>query len=79
MAAEPNTPDIGAARRDRTQTRQRRVAALAHEQANVEAEVIRMLYGDPSRRHRAYATCGHDHTPEMRGAAPDSAPDRSRV
>jgi len=40
-----------------------------------KGEIIRMLYGDPSRRHRAYAACGHDHTPEMLGAAPDGAPD----
>ncbi|MGO9319523.1 MAG: hypothetical protein ACLQBY_01790 [Solirubrobacteraceae bacterium] len=37
------------------------VAALTHDEVDVEADVVRALYGDPSRRHRAYATAGHEH------------------
>ena len=47
------------------------VAMLTHDDAEVEADVIRTLYGDTSSRHRTYATCGHDHTAELLGAAPD--------
>jgi hypothetical protein len=38
------------------------VAALTHDEVDVEADVVRTLYGDPSRRHRAYATAGHART-----------------
>ncbi len=37
-------------------------SALTYDEGDVEANVIRVLYGDPSRRHRAYATTGHDRT-----------------
>jgi hypothetical protein len=36
------------------------VSALTDDDADVEAKVVRALYGDPSRRHCAYATVGHD-------------------
>jgi hypothetical protein len=35
------------------------VAALIHEEADVEADVLLTLYGDPSRRHRIYETRSH--------------------
>jgi hypothetical protein len=38
------------------------VLALTYDEANIEADVVRMLYGDPSRRHRAYATAGHENS-----------------
>ena len=47
------------------------VSALTHEEWEVEADVVRVLYGDPGRRHCAYATRGHDRTAEPLGAAPD--------
>ena len=47
------------------------VATLTYDEANVEADVVRTLYGDPSRRHRTYATHGHDRTIEPLGTAVD--------
>jgi len=49
------------------------VSALTYDEANVEADVVRMLYGDPSRRHREYATAGHDRTPEALGTVADTS------
>jgi hypothetical protein len=49
------------------------VSALTYDDANVEADVVRMLYGDPSRRHRAYATAGHDRMAEPLGTAADGS------
>jgi hypothetical protein len=49
------------------------VSALTYNETNVEADVVRILYGDPSRRHRAYATAGHDSTPETLGTAIDTS------
>jgi len=46
------------------------VAALTNDDANVEANVVRALYGDPSRRHRLYATAAHE-TVEPFGTAAD--------
>jgi hypothetical protein len=48
------------------------VSALTYDDADVEANVVRALYGDPSRRHRAYATAGHDRTPQALGTAADT-------
>ena len=45
------------------------VSALTYDEANVEADVVRMLYGDPSRRQRDYATAGHDQMEEPLGTA----------
>lgn len=124
MAAEPDAPAIGAARRDRTEARREaacaialaarslavepaalsaaayrafcagrdepglpsslaisilfvgwqraceHVAALTHDELDVEADVVRALYGDPSRRHRAYATAGHEHAASSRSDGP---------
>ena len=55
------------------------VAALTYDEANVEASVVRVLYGDPSRRHRAYATAGHDPLPATIGPRSRSAPHRTRA
>ncbi len=62
MAAELNAPVFGTARRE----------LLTHDDAQVEAEVIRTLYGDPSSRHRAYATRGHDQAAGTRERALDA-------
>jgi hypothetical protein len=48
------------------------VSAVTHNDADVEANVVRMLYGDPSRRHHAYATAGHERTPEALVSAADT-------
>jgi hypothetical protein len=125
MTAESNAPDVGTARRDRTEARHEaacaiqlaarslavepvalsavayrafcagqeesglpsslaisvlfvgwqraceQVAVLTYDDASVEAKVVRTLYGDPSCRHRAYATAGHDRTAEPLGIASD--------
>ena len=47
--------------------------ALTYEEANVEADVVRMLYGDPSRRHLLYATAGHEQTVEPLGTVADGS------
>ena len=38
------------------------LVALTCDEEGVEADVVRALYGDPSCRQRAHATCGHDGT-----------------
>jgi len=47
------------------------VTALTYDTANIEADVVLTLYGDPSRRHRAYATASHDRTAKPLGVASD--------
>jgi len=72
MAAESSAADAGVPRHDRVEARAReQVVALTRADADVKVDVARTLYGDPSRRHRAYATCGHDRTAEPLGVAPD--------
>ncbi len=84
MAAEPNAPVIGAPRRERKPVRHEAPAPIEaaasirgeapapiDEQADVEAEVLLTLYGDPARRHRAYATRGHDRPAQQFGGVPD--------
>ncbi len=63
MATELNDSGIATASRH----------LLTHDDAEVEADVIRTLYGDPSSRHRAYATCGHDQGAGTRERALDAA------
>jgi hypothetical protein len=38
------------------------VSALSRDEADVEPNAIRMLYGDPSRCHLLYATSSHEQT-----------------
>ncbi len=49
------------------------VLALTYDEADVEANVVRMLYGDPSRRHLLYATAGHEQTVEPLGTVADGS------
>jgi hypothetical protein len=49
------------------------VLALTYDEANVEADVVRMLYGDPSRRHLLYATADHEQTVEPLGTVADGS------
>jgi hypothetical protein len=46
-----------------------RVPALTYDEADVEADVVRLLYGDPSRRHRDHATASHIRFTEPTGTA----------
>ncbi|MGP0101380.1 MAG: hypothetical protein ACLPUT_07145 [Solirubrobacteraceae bacterium] len=68
MVVEPDAPGIGDAwRPGEARRRAARAPALAVRSltdADVEEDVARALYGDPARRHRAYATRGHDRTAE---------------
>ncbi len=49
------------------------VLALTYEEANVEADVVRMLYGDPSRRHPPLRHAGHEQTVEPLGTVADGS------
>jgi hypothetical protein len=49
------------------------VSALTYDDADVEENVVRTLYGDPSRRHLLYATVGHEQTVEPHGTVADGS------